>query len=222
MAKLVLSERGALVTQCFVDAEPVTIGREPTNQIVVDDPEVSREHAAVLPVGRDHILEDRGSANGTFVNGARVERRILKHGDVIALGRFNLRYLNPRATGSVDLERTMLISGLERTAKDEPSGGTLLPAVRAVRVAFPSGRATIESGPGEGDTVELERVVAIFGAPGRESMVIARRPHGYFVTSVEGAPPRVNGRAIGRGAHPLASGDRIECGGQRIRFQQDS
>ena len=221
MAKLVLSERGALVAQCFVDAQAVTIGREPTNQIVVDDPEVSREHATVLPVGRDHILEDRGSANGTFVNGARVERRILKHGDVIALGRFNLRYLNPRATSHVDLDRTMLISGLERTAKDEPSGGTLLPAVRSVRVTFPAGRATIEAGPGQGDTVELERVVAIFGAPGRESMVITRRPHGYFVTAVEGPPPRVNGRPIARGAHPLATDDVVECGGQRIRFRQD-
>jgi len=221
MAKLVLSERGALVAQCFVDAQAVTIGREPTNQIVVDDPEVSREHATVLPVGRDHILEDRGSSNGTFVNGARVARRILKHGDVIAVGRFNLRYLNPRATSNVDLDRTMLISGLKRGAKDEPSGGTLLPAVRSVRVTFPNGRATIEAGPGEGDTVELDRVVAIFGAPGRESMVVTRRPQGYFVTSVEGAPPRVNGRPIPRGAHALASADVVECGGQRIRFRQD-
>ena len=96
MAKLVLSSGGSVVFQCFVDKDRLGVGRDPTNQIVVDDPSVSRAHAAIVPVGNDHILEDLASANGTFVNGTRMSRRILQHGDVAEFGAFSLRYLNPR------------------------------------------------------------------------------------------------------------------------------
>ena len=58
MAKLVLSAGGAVLYQCFVDRDRLTVGREAHNQIVIDDPSVSREHAAIVPVGNDHILED--------------------------------------------------------------------------------------------------------------------------------------------------------------------
>jgi len=225
MAKLVLSERGAVITQVFVEAEQITIGRERTNHIVVDDAEVSREHAVVVPVGRDHILEDRGSANGTFINGVRADRRILKHGDVVTLGRFNLRYLNARAATVGELDRTMLINGI---AKEQAPRGhdplpESLPAAQSTRpVAYPEARVRIESGPGCGDVVALERVVAIFGAPGRECAVFTRRPHGFFLTAVEGAPPRVNGRDIGREARLLVQGDRIETGDQALRFELTS
>src|SRR5512138_3505483 len=114
MAKLVLSAGDSVLYQCFVDKERLTVGRDAANPIVIDDPAVSREHAAIVSVGNDHVLEDLQSANGTFVNGKRVSRRILQHGDVIAFGRFNLRYINLRTSGGVDLERTMLIAGLAR------------------------------------------------------------------------------------------------------------
>ena len=86
MAKLVVSSAGTVVLQRFVDAERLTIGRERHNDIVIDDPSVSREHAAIASVGNDHILEDLGSVNGTLVNGVAMPRRILQHGDVVAFG----------------------------------------------------------------------------------------------------------------------------------------
>ena len=116
MAKLVLSKDGTIVHQCFLEQARVTIGREAGNGIVVDDPLVSRAHAAITAVGNDYILEDLQSVNGTLVNGAPVQRRILQHGDVIALGAFNLRYVDSKASSDIDLERTMLISGLALAA----------------------------------------------------------------------------------------------------------
>lgn len=224
MAKLVLSERGAVITQVFVEADRITIGRERTNHIVVDDAEVSREHAVVVPVGRDHILEDRGSVNGTFINGIRADRRILKHGDVVALGRFNLRYLNARAATVGDLDRTMLIDGIAKArapgAQAHEPLPQSLPAAQSTRtVVYPEARVRIESGPGHGDVVPLQRVVAIFGTPGRECVVLTRRPHGFFITAVEGPPPRVNGRDVGRDPRLLADSDRIATGEQVLRFE---
>jgi ABC-type multidrug transport system ATPase subunit/pSer/pThr/pTyr-binding forkhead associated (FHA) protein len=50
----------------------IGIGRTPDNQIVVNHPQVSSKHAQIVKVGSDLFLEDRGSANGTFVRGQRL------------------------------------------------------------------------------------------------------------------------------------------------------
>ncbi|NTU63171.1 MAG: FHA domain-containing protein, partial [Chloroflexi bacterium] len=66
--------------------DPLTIGRHPTNQLVVDVPTVSSEHALVEYRAGQYHLSDRGSRNGTFVNGQRIDAIDLKDGDLIRLG----------------------------------------------------------------------------------------------------------------------------------------
>ncbi|MBL7493195.1 ATP-binding cassette domain-containing protein, partial [Frankia sp. AgW1.1] len=64
----------------------MSIGRGLSNDVVVNDLLASREHAELL-VGRGGAqIVDLGSANGTFVNGQRVDRAVLSLGDVIAIG----------------------------------------------------------------------------------------------------------------------------------------
>lgn len=221
MAKLVLSSGGSVVFQCFVDNARLTVGRAPTNQIVIDDPAVSREHAAIVPVGNDHILEDLASANGTFVNGMRVPRRILQHGDVIAFGAYGLRYLNPKTTAEFDLDRTMLIPGLADPREDfgAPEHSFPVPRTRVSRTNFPKGHVHVTSGSRAGQTIDLDRVVATFGTPGHQLAVLTRRPHGYFLTHVEGRrTPRVNGQPLGKEARLLNHGDVIEVADERLEF----
>lgn len=50
----------------------ISIGRDADNQIVVDDPMVSRHHARLTPQGSMFLLEDLNSANGTWVNNSRI------------------------------------------------------------------------------------------------------------------------------------------------------
>lgn len=228
MAKLVLSSEGAVVFQCFLDNERLYIGRQAPNQVVIDDPAVSREHAAIVPVGNDHILEDLQSANGTFVNGARIVRHILQHGDVIEFGQYNLRYLNPRAAAETDLDRTMIIAGLQGQAPPSPDAPPpkaeelRMPSARPVRTRVPKGRVTVTVGPRARSVIELDRVVATFGIQGTSYAVITRRPHGFFLTHVDGArPARVNGQAIDDEARQLRRGDLIEVGDEKFEFVQD-
>jgi len=225
MAKLVLSRGGSIVHQCFLEQERVNIGREPHNQVVIDDPAVEAEHAVIVPVGNDHILEDLRSVYGTFLNGARVYKHILQHGDVVQFGTFHLRYLNPRASAERDLERTMLITGLERFAVARPgqSGSPpdelRIPSARVTGIRFPKGRVRVIAGSRAGETIELDRVVATFGTPGDQLAVITRRPHGYFITHVEGRHfPRVNRRSVGKHARALHHGDVIEVADQKLEF----
>ena len=222
MAKLVLSSGGTVVFQYFVDKERLGVGRDPTNQIVINDPWVSREHAAIVPVGNDHILEDLASVNGTFVNGTRMARRILQHGDVVEFGAFTLRYLNPKAA-KVELDRTMLIEGIADAQRRQADSDALaVPRTRATRTKFPNGRVHMVSGPRAGMTIELDRVVATFGKPGRRSAVLVRRPHGYFLAHVEGRRvPRVNGQPAGKDARRVNDGDVIEVADEKFQFAVD-
>ena len=70
------SERGAM------------IGRAAINQIVLDDRLISRVHASIMPSSKGPVITDRGSANGTQVNGRPVKETTLKHGDTVRIGKF--------------------------------------------------------------------------------------------------------------------------------------
>src|SRR6266850_419671 len=66
--------------------EPLTIGREPSNQLHPPDMSLSRRHS-VLVTDHDCVtLTDLESVNGTFVNGIPVKARVLEHGDQIKVG----------------------------------------------------------------------------------------------------------------------------------------
>ncbi len=66
--------------------EPITIGRDPDNDLVLDDRRVSRRHAEIrLRLGR-YTLYDLQSTNGTFVNGRRVAEIALSDGDRLTIG----------------------------------------------------------------------------------------------------------------------------------------
>src|SRR4051794_1264542 len=73
------------------------IGRSASADIAFDDGGVSRRHAVVMTRtdGTAEVLDD-GSLNGTFVNGERVRRQVLRHGDTVTVGRRKMRYLEVR------------------------------------------------------------------------------------------------------------------------------
>ncbi|HYZ97936.1 MAG TPA: DUF3662 and FHA domain-containing protein [Acidimicrobiales bacterium] len=71
---------------------PITIGRRPESNIVLADPNVSRNHAEIRPQGDGFLLTDLGSTNGTKVNGVRVQQHQLDDGDELTFGNTRLRF----------------------------------------------------------------------------------------------------------------------------------
>ena len=70
-----------------LDAELITIGRDPSNTIAINDPEISRQHARMSAQGGKIVIEDNGSTNGTAINGRRISGpHVLKSGEMISLG----------------------------------------------------------------------------------------------------------------------------------------
>lgn len=65
----------------------ILIGRDLNNEVVINDPEISRRHARFYAQGNTYVLEDLGSTNGTFVGGQRLTGPYpLRVGEVITFG----------------------------------------------------------------------------------------------------------------------------------------
>lgn len=69
-----------------LDGTLTTIGRGESNTLVLTDGHLSRQHALIRFLENNYILDDLNSANGIFVNGERLQRRVLRQGDRITIG----------------------------------------------------------------------------------------------------------------------------------------
>ncbi|MHC4939170.1 MAG: FHA domain-containing protein [Planctomycetota bacterium] len=67
-------------------ALPVTIGRDPDNDIPLDDNKLSRRHCRITRGAEGFFVEDLQSSNGTYVNGERADRHLLRLGDTVRIG----------------------------------------------------------------------------------------------------------------------------------------
>jgi hypothetical protein len=227
MAKLVVMLNSAMVGNHFIDKDRVTIGRRSGNDICLEDPAVSKEHAVIRTVGNDHIFEDLGSTNGSTMNGARITKHILQNGDAVDFGAYQIRYANIKANPEMDYDRTMMIRTVDREIGAPLLSAMILEGSRAsvstarssLRAGFPLGEVTGIKGEFAGQKIELERPLKAFGTAGEQVAVIVRRPPGYFITHVEGnKTARVNGQAIGSKSYILQDGDVIEVGREKFEF----
>lgn len=246
MAKLILSLEGQAIREVELNKERVTIGRKPHNDIQIENLAVSGEHATITTILNDSFLEDLDSTNGTLVNGASVKKHVLQNGDVIEIGKFKLEYLNPQATQAApDFERTMIMRSplagapkapapvaqdFSRTSIEKEPLVIEKPLTRPApaqpveqpAAAAPTARpAVIQvlSGANVGKELELTKSLTSLGKPGVQVAVIAKRPHGYFITHVQGASfPLVNGLTLDSQPHPLNDHDIIELAGIKMEF----
>ena len=127
-AKLIVTRPGRPGREFPLGGRAVLIGREPSCDIVIDSPVVSRQHARVGPQGDDYVLTDVGATNGLFVNGQRIEgAHALKAGDKVQLGEDTLVFV----PGMADASETQVV----RSTPIPPAGGSRPPA--APRPATP-------------------------------------------------------------------------------------
>ena len=232
MAKLILSMDGLVLKEIALTKERMTLGRRASNDIQIDNLAISGEHAAVVTILNDSFLEDLNSTNGTLVNGQPIKKHFLKNGDVVELGKYKLKYVTEQAptAEAADFEKTMvmrpggglagvspepaLVSSEVRTSYDNTAVAAPPPVAAPLAAAI-----QVLNGGNAGRELALTKTLTTLGKPGVQVAVIARRPHGFFITHVEGAQyPVLNGRAIDAQAHPLNDHDVIELAGVKMEF----
>jgi len=197
MAKLTITLDGVTLRDYQLNTERVTIGRQPGNDIRLEDQTVSSEHAAVQ-IGNPVTLTDLGSTNGTFVNGERISKQALAHGDVIRIGHHEMKFVDEQ---SQDMAATVVLQPGQAKAAGEAS-------------------LHILSGAKAGETLPLDKERSAIGKPGNEVAVVVRAEDGYSLLPVKsGGDTRLNGVVLADKPAPLHDSDLIEIAGTRLQFR---
>lgn len=235
MAKLIITLDGQMLSEFELDKERVTIGRTPHNDIPIDNLAISAEHAAITIFHNAAFVEDLGSTNGTLVNSQPITKHALHHGDEIGIGKYRLKYANVQQLGSkVEAQEKgaqefgkplTRLSG-EKRASDMMAHTIVLGVPEAARRAETAAEAVephaviqVLNGPNAGKELELTKTLTSLGKPGVQVAAINRRPHGYFLTHVQGDHyPMVNGQALDAHPRQLSDHDVIELAGVKMGF----
>lgn len=213
--------------------QALTIGRQDTNDVVIENLGVSGYHAKIDAVDDRFLLTDLQSKNGTFVNEKLVTAHWLNHGDVIIIGKHTLLFTyaegesQPVAEDAL-MEQTMVMETdqyQEMLAKSYPQESS----AKVERQVL--GVLTFLAG-GEGD-LKLSRKLARIGKDptcdvvvnglmvGKTAATISNRPTGYYLSYVGGmAKPKVNGVTI-KDLVKLEEFDIIEIGSSKLQFIHD-
>ncbi len=221
MAKLMVTRSGTNLGSWFIEDKRLVIGRAEGVDIRLEDAAVSKQHASIEVMGADHILLDLESSNGTFVNGTRVMRHLLRHGDAIDILGFELKYVDHKSVVAADGDRTMIFTrGAEGglTPAGAGAGKAPLADARTLEVVLPVAVLRGVAGPRAGGTIALDRPLTTVGERGRDAAAVFRRPEGFALARVTGKPPRVDGKAIADGWQILRDGAVIEVGGEKVEL----
>jgi len=95
-------EIGSMQKTIYPLLGPTTIGRSADNTITLPDPTTSRNHAKVMFAEGAWVVQDLGSANGIIFSGQRVDRVVLKSGDVFKIGGISFRFIEKELSGKSD------------------------------------------------------------------------------------------------------------------------
>jgi predicted component of type VI protein secretion system len=243
MARLILSLDGQILAEYNMNKERYTVGRLPDNDVRIDNPTVSGHHSVLINILNDSFLEDLNSTNGTYVNGRLIKKHALQNGDVITVGRHQLRFVDGNADdddndefastmvierqagGELALAKAAAMSaGLRSEARSDsrPDPATRTAAAEPASKPVTIARVQVLNGTFAGREIPLTKALTTLGRPNAQVVAITRRADGYQIVQVENAqpdsPPRINGEPLGAGARRLAANDVIEIIGVKMGF----
>jgi pSer/pThr/pTyr-binding forkhead associated (FHA) protein len=213
MEKLVILSDGVVRKEILLNKKELSIGRDPNCDVYLDDPLVSRQHAKMVQIFEDYFLEDLESTNGTLLNHRKVSKHVVRQGDILKIGSYELRVLGAEnaegleASGD-ELDKTVSIRPKQAVAKQRTE----------IRGRTKPGWVRHLGGPNKGETVPLNKSLVTIGRPGEKVAVITRRPQGFFLLHLGGDSfPALNGKPVKRGGVELHHGDIIEIDDTRVQ-----
>jgi len=237
-ARVVVSFEGSIAAEVELDKPVTVVGRHPACDVWIDHPAVSGRHMLFRVVNRTVYVEDLASTNGTKVNGIATSHQVVHHLDLIEVGKHKLHFFDDAllsgAVGSLentvhtDFERTTLAAHAPVPAAARREAGDLSrtmaiardPALREAPAQEATARTMLAlkvlAGARRGEVIALERANTMLGESGSDTALVVRRGQGFYLARFGGGnAPRLNGKELAPGAHPLSEEDVVDVGGFR-------
>lgn len=224
MIKVLLKFKGNVVSETPLRSAVITIGRESGNDIEIDNPAVSGIHARIGFEEKNVYIEDAHSTNGTYLNGKKIEKEIIKTGDEIIIGKHTLSIVEVEGESAEagDEPLTPVIPSLDKTM--------VLDRSMKAKLVGPRGIFNLLDGPGDQPSYRLDdRITTIgkssdaqikikgFFAP-RVAALVNKTDKGYTLTPADKKHlPRLNGSSVSE-PQVLKDKDVLEIGGLTLQF----
>lgn len=209
MARLIVKTDGGTETIDLTPSKPISVGRDESNQIALPDvPGVSRTHCRVTAVqaggGLAYEVSDMGATNKTRVNGKPTDRRVLSHGDVIAIGKAEITFEDEREEQRLRDAGQKGLCYLEWASGERKGEKVWLDAPRTTLGRRPSNAIVLDDRMSSGHHAE-----------------VARDLNGYTVRDMGSTNGTlINGEPLTEA--PLTHGSRIRIGNSRFVFKDPS
>lgn len=141
MPKLVVNSNGQVLGEFPVNKDRMVIGSKASNEIPLDNANADGEHAVITRCGDLYVIEDLGSANGTFVHDRKITRLLLNDADLISIGTCQLRFVEE------DVKHGDAGSAAKKARAPTPDAGKPVPAPKAKQSAAPAAaKGTLTAG----------------------------------------------------------------------------
>jgi pSer/pThr/pTyr-binding forkhead associated (FHA) protein len=218
MAKLIITLDGAIIREYLINKDSISIGRKHGNDIQLNDLTVSGRHSMITISDNSAYVDDLGSTNGTLLNGARISKSIIKHGDLLQVGNYQFTYFEndqeeyePTMFLRAEIEDTQIMQ--TNPPRDGDAKGEPLAAVK------------ILNGPLKGKVLELRKPFNTLGFNGIKLAMIARTANGYTISTIHNSKarrandiPNINGKPMQGETQSLHSNEVIELAGTQMQF----
>ena len=90
MIRLELMFKDKALKKIETEKSEITIGRSPNSDILIDNLSVSSQHARLIKQKGQYVIEDLNSTNGILLNNKKISKAILKHNDIVTVGKHTL------------------------------------------------------------------------------------------------------------------------------------
>lgn len=204
MAKLTVYFKNSVVCSHLFETETVHIGRDETNDLIIDSPEFATAHAVIVTRNDSCIIKQLNDSFPLIINGKNIEEGGLRQGDTITVGQHDIVYN---------------INNAEQPAKS--SKKTVVPASRKVKSDYISHVANYQviSGVGMGKIFHLDSQMTLLGEQGSGIVIISKRKNGYFASILEDAELiTLNDQPLGDKTVKLNHDDVLAIGDTVVHF----
>jgi pilus assembly protein CpaF len=129
MAMLVIKDKRGGVDRVQVAKRIFTVGKKKTNDVVLDQNSVSRQHCRIIFRDGVYSIQDAGSRNGTYLNGRRVMGETpLLHGHQIKVGEYEITFIDEEVQARIAAQAAAQAPPAPRAPAPRPEGGAPSPA----------------------------------------------------------------------------------------------